>query len=55
MVNWINSWKSNNKKSKYNFTIRLGKFTLIEIETCFCNTESCTKFRFILFNFGFEI
>ena len=29
MVNWINSWKSGNKKNKYSVTIRLGKLTCI--------------------------
>jgi hypothetical protein len=55
MVNWINSWKSGNKKNKYSITLRLGKLTLLEFKVCPCNTNGCVKFRFMLFNFGFEI
>jgi len=55
MVNWINSWKSGNKKNKYNITLRLGKITLFELDFCLCSEEDCRKFRFILLNFGFEI
>ena len=55
MINWINSWKSGNKKNKYSVTIRLGKLTLFEFKLCPCNNEGCTKLRFMVFNLGFEI
>ena len=32
MVNWINSWKSGNKKTKYSLTLRLGKITVFEFK-----------------------
>ena len=58
-VNWINSWKSYNKKSKYRLGFRLGKVTVLEIEYCpcdMCDTKTtCSKFRFMIFNLGFEI
>ena len=56
IMNWINSWKSRNKKEKYNIEIRLGTFTLLEIKFCACcNSCDCARFRFILFNIGFEL
>jgi hypothetical protein len=55
MVNWINSWKSGNKKNKYSFTIRMGKLTFLDIKVCPCDTKSCSKFRLIILNLGFEI
>lgn len=55
MANWINSWKSNNKKSKYTLTLRLGKVTLFELDIFFCNKKECRKFRLMLLNFGFEL
>jgi len=57
MINWINSWKGGNKKQKYQVEIRLGKLTVLEIKAClFCEKDCKTKrFRFIIFNFGFEI
>ena len=57
-MNWINSWKTGNKKNKINLTIRIGVFTLLELKSCaFCSDSKCCKdnFRFIIFNFGFEI
>ena len=54
-INWINSWKSGNKKNKYSLTLRLGKLTVFEFKICPCYTENCSKFRFMLFNLGFEI
>ena len=30
MINWINSWRSGNKKQKFEISIRLGKLTLID-------------------------
>ncbi len=55
MVNWINSWKSGNKKNKYSITIRLGKLMVFELKYCPCNKESCNKVRFILLNMGLEV
>jgi hypothetical protein len=54
MVNWVNSWKSGNKKQKYSLTLRLGKITVFEFKICPCNEESCSKLRVMLFNLGFE-
>ena len=71
MINWINSWKSGNKKNKYSITIRLGRIsaelrpelcryrlgrlTVFEFKLCPCDSEGCTKFRFMVLNLGFEL
>ena len=60
MINWINSWRSGNKKEKYEINIRLGKLTLLELMLCPCwkcetKKAKCPRFRFMIFNFGFEI
>ena len=54
-INWINSWNSVNKKNKYSLTFRLGKLTVFEIKVWPCDKDKCSKFRFMLFNLGFEI
>ena len=58
MINWINSWKSGNKKEVYEILIRLGMLTVFQLRFCWCatcDTKNCSKFRFMLLNFGFEI
>ena len=66
MIDWINSWKSGNKKNKYSVTIRLGKLTVFELKICPCNKviiksmrtkkyEKCSKFRFMILNLGFQL
>ena len=57
MINWINSWRSGNKKQKFEISIRLGKLTVIEAKACLLCEDNCKakRFRFIIFNFGFEI
>ena len=57
MVNWINSWQKGNKKAKYELVFRLGRITVFEINVCACACDetTCAKFRFMIFNFGFEI
>lgn len=66
MINWINSWKSGNKKNKYSITIRLGRLTVFEFKLCPCNRvkiismrtkkyEKCSKFRFMVLNLGFQL
>tara|TARA_Y100000401_G_scaffold2817_1_gene2021 strand:- start:1391 stop:1570 length:180 start_codon:yes stop_codon:yes gene_type:complete len=59
-MNWINSWKATNKKEKYEINIRIGTLTLLEIMFCPCEVcenkkTSCSRFRLMLFNLGFEI
>ena len=54
-MNFINSWKQGNKQSKYNIEIRLGILTILEIKVCLCNKKKCSKFRFMIFNLGFEL
>lgn len=65
-MNFINSWKTGNKKNKIDICIRLGIFTILEIYFCpnACKTEKktkrvkcdkCANFRFMILNFGFEI
>jgi len=59
-MNFINSYKSTNKKEKYSIEIRIGTMTLFEITFCPCDTcaskkKSCPKFRLMLLNLGFEI
>jgi len=58
MIDWINSWRSGNKKEIYEIKFRLGMLTIFQLKFCFCRTcvsKSCKRFRFILLNFGFEI
>jgi hypothetical protein len=60
MINWINSWRSGNKKEKYEINFRLGTWTIFELMFCPCwkcekTGTSCPRFRFMIFNFGFEI
>ena len=49
-MNWINSWREGNKKNIVDFTLRLGYFTLLEL-----NWNPGVNFRFIVLNIGFEI
>jgi hypothetical protein len=49
VMNWINGFDAGNKKEKYSLTCRIGTFTILEIKI-----ES-NKFRFMIFNLGFEI
>ncbi len=59
MINWINSWNSKNKKEVYELNFRLGTITVLQLEYCPCakceNKGTCSKFRFMILNFGFEI
>ena len=58
MINWINSWRTGNKKEIYEVGFRLGMLTVFQLKFCFCATcdgNKCSKFRFMLLNFGFEI
>ena len=48
-VNWINGFDAGNKKEKYYLEFRLGTFTILELKW------EKGKFRFMLFNLGFEI
>ena len=56
-INWINGFKAANKKEKYKLTFRLGTFTILEIKVCICEKKSCecARFRFMIFNLGFEL
>jgi|TARA_R110000796_G_scaffold94927_1_gene199867 hypothetical protein len=54
-MNFINSYKAKNKTKKYLIELRVGTMTVVEIKLCFCNAKKCSKFRFMLFNFGFEL
>ena len=60
MINWINSWKASNKKDRYELALRISTLTVFELMFCPCwkcdnKKGTCAKFRFMLFNFGFEI
>ena len=58
MINWINSWKSGNKKEIYEIGFRLGMLTVFQVKLCLCaccDTKQCSRFRFMILNFGFEI
>jgi|TARA_R110001583_G_scaffold12670_4_gene56009 hypothetical protein len=48
MMNWINGFAAGNKKKKYFLEFRIGKLTVLEIKW------QSKKFRFMLFNIGFE-
>jgi|TARA_R110000744_G_scaffold302958_1_gene411786 hypothetical protein len=50
-VNWINGFDAGNKKEKYYLQFRIDTFTVLEIKW---ETEK-SKFRFMIFNLGFEI
>ena len=57
-MNWINSWRSGNKKNKIALQIRFGFFTIFELYFCGESCEKdckCKRFRLIILNFGFEI
>ena len=56
-MNWINSWRSGNKKNKIALQIRFGFFTIFELYFCGVKvcSKDCKRFRLILLNFGFEI
>ena len=56
-INWINGFKAGNKKEKYEISIRLGKFTVLEMKVCLFCEEGCAqkRFRFMLCNLGFEL
>ncbi len=49
MINWINGFDAGNKKEKYYLECRIGTFTILELKW------EKSKFRFMLFNLGFEI
>ena len=58
MINWINGFYTTTKKEKYKLEFRLGTFTVLEIKLClFCEKDncSCSKFRFMICNLGFEL
>ena len=60
MINWINSWRSGNKKDRYELALRISTLTVFELMFCpcwYCENEkkSCARFRLMILNFGFEI
>ena len=57
MINWINGYKATNKSEKYELNIRIGTMTVLEIKLCFCDVKSktCSRFRLMVFNLGFEL
>ena len=48
-MNWINGFRTSNKKERYEITFRLGTFTLLEL------IAERGYFRFMIFNLGLEI
>ena len=48
-IDWINGFDAGNKKEKYYLEFRLGTFTILELKW------EKSKFRFMIFNMGFEI
>jgi hypothetical protein len=57
-MNWINSWNAGNKKEVYELSLRLGTWTLFEFRLCpsaTCTTKNCSRLRFMILNFGFEV
>jgi len=59
MINWINSWRSGNKKEIYEVGFRLGMLTVFQLRICLCSCceqgKQCSRFRFMILNLGFEI
>ena len=43
------------EKAKYELALRLGRITLLELNFCACAEKKCSRFRFMIMNFGFEI
>ena len=54
-MDFINSWQKGNKKAKYEISFRLGRITVFELNFCACSDAKCSRLRFMLLNFGFEI
>ena len=54
-MDFINSWQKGNKKAKYEISFRLGRITVFELNFCACTGATCSRFRIMLLNFGFEI
>ena len=50
-IDWINCWNSYKKNGIFEFTLRLGFLTIIEIYMNFDLKEH----RFMIFNLGFEV
>jgi hypothetical protein len=50
-IDWINSWNSFKKNGIFEFTIRAGFLTILEIYMNFDINEH----RFMIFNVGFEL
>ena len=60
MINWINSWRSGNKKDRYELALRISTLTVFELMFCPCwkcenKKKTCSRFRLMILNFGFEI
>ena len=49
-MNFIDSWREDNKKNIIDISLRLGVLTLFEL-----NWNPKVKFRLILLNFGIEL
>ena len=49
-MNFINSWREGNKKNIIELTIRLGVFTVLQLEW-----NPGVRFRFIVLNLGIEV
>lgn len=54
-IDWINSWKSGNKKKKFKVSIRLGLIDVVYISVWVCAKTKNYKLRCMLLNYGFEI
>lgn len=52
MINWINSWRTGNKKEVYEILFRLGMITVFQLQVKWGNTKNL---RIMILNFGFEI
>ena len=52
MINWINSWRSGNKKDRYEIALRISTLTVFELMFCPCwvckNKGKCTRFRLMV-------
>ena len=60
MINWVNSWRSGNKKDRYELALRISTLTVFELMLCPCwkcdnKKGSWARFRLMILNFGFEI
>jgi hypothetical protein len=54
-IDWIDSWKSGNKKKTFRISLRLGLVDIFYLSLRICNKTKKLQMRFMLLNYGFQI